>query len=145
MRAEPMALTKEVEALLREAGLPTADLRFCPRLELLGVQESGQLFGLVGVELYKEVGLLRSLAVAETHRGQGYGSLLVWQAENLAGSNGIQRLYLLTVSAVEFFTRQGYQVTDRRQAPDAIRGTTEFSHVCPSSSILMSKVVVCAP
>lgn len=144
MRAEPMALTKEVEALLREAGLPTADLRFCPRLELLGVRESRQLLGLVGVELYEEVGLLRSLAVVETHRGQGYGAFLVSQAESLAGSNGIQRLYLLTVTAVEFFTRQGYHVADRKKAPEAIRKTAEFSHLCPSSSILMSKMVVCA-
>ena len=89
---------------------------------------------MVGLELYGEVALLRSLAVASSRRGTGVGSGLVAHAERHARDQGVQSLYLLTTTAEQFFLRRGYARIPRDEAPTAIKGTKEFSGICPVSS-----------
>jgi amino-acid N-acetyltransferase len=48
-------------------------------------------------------------------------------------------LYLLTTTAREFFAGRGYRAIDRADAPERIRGTTEFSDLCPASATAMVK------
>lgn len=139
MHAESIAIDAEVEALLAEADLPTSDLSTAHNLELYGVREAGSLIGLVGIELYGEVGLLRSLVVAGAHRGAGLGRGLVANVEARALRNGISALYLLTMDAAAFFASLGYAVIARSEVPDAIRGTRQFAGLCPASSSFMCK------
>ncbi|MEQ8534295.1 MAG: tyrosine protein phosphatase, partial [Imperialibacter sp.] len=61
--------------------------------------------------------------------------------ENDAARNGITELYLLTTTASKFFERIGYKVADRNTAPDAIKNTSEFSDLCPSSAVFMHKAL----
>ena len=93
----------------------------------------------VGLELFGEVALLRSLAVASSRRGTGVGSGLVAHAERHARDQGVQSLFLLTTTAEKFFLRRGYTRIPRDEAPAAIKGTKEFSGICPSSSAFMVK------
>lgn len=81
MRAETISLNAEVEALLTEAQLPVSDFSSSLSLNLLGVRESGRLVGVVGIEVYGAVGMLRSLAVAAPRRNSGLGVRLVSNAE----------------------------------------------------------------
>jgi amino-acid N-acetyltransferase len=101
--------------------------------------------GVVGLEIYDKVALLRSLAVSADSRRNGYGKALVAQAERYARSRGVTGIYLLTTTAAEFFERLGYKKTDRESAPDAIRRTEEFSALCPSSSAFMVKTLPANP
>ena len=61
------------------------------------------------------------------------------EAERHARSRGVRELYLLTTTAERFFERLGYRRTGRENAPEAIRGTQEFSGLCPSSSAFLVK------
>jgi amino-acid N-acetyltransferase len=79
--------------------------------------------------------------VDEAMRGRGCGRRLVAEAEQYAARNGVQSLYLLTTTAEEFFRRLGYVRIDRASAPEAIRQTSEFSGLCPSSSAVMMKAL----
>jgi amino-acid N-acetyltransferase len=132
--AEPAA-----RRLLRAAKLPTADLtpEHFQHFFGCGAEEAPQ--GVVGVELYGADALLRSLVVDESVRGQGCGKALVEQAERYASGRGAKRIYLLTTSAANFFANLGYRAVGRDEAPAAIRGTAEFSALCPSSSAFMVK------
>ena len=94
---------------------------------------------MVGLELFGEVALLRSLAVASSRRGSGLGSRLVAHAERHARDQGVQSLFLLTTTAEKFFLRRGYTRIPRDEAPAAIKGTREFSGICPASSAFMVK------
>jgi hypothetical protein len=47
--------------------------------------------------------------------------------------------YLLTTSATEFFADRGYVAVGRCDAPDAIRGTTEFEALCPTTATCLRK------
>jgi amino-acid N-acetyltransferase len=128
-----------VKQLLSESGLPIEDITAQHLQDFFGCGSGLELDGLVGLELYGEVALLRSLAVASSRRGSGVGSGLVAHAERHAWEQGVQSLYLLTTSAEKFFLRRGYTRIPRDEAPTAIKGTKEFSGICPVSSVFMVK------
>ncbi|MFN2646213.1 MAG: arsenic resistance N-acetyltransferase ArsN2 [Burkholderiales bacterium] len=128
-----------VHALLREAELPTADLTSAHLEHFIGCGVGESLAGVVGVELYPPLALLRSLAVAGAERSQGLGARLVGEAERHAREHGASEIYLLTTSAERFFSRAGYERIDREAAPSAIRATREFASLCPASAALMRK------
>lgn len=90
MRAETLSLNTEVEAFLTEAQLPVADLTSRRSLDLLGFRDRGRLVGVVGIEVYGSIDLLRSLAVAPAHRNSGLGGNLVSNAEAWAAKQGVQ-------------------------------------------------------
>jgi amino-acid N-acetyltransferase len=125
--------------LLAAAQLPTSDLseQHCEHFFFCGPASAP--VGLVGLELFGDVALLRSLAVAAAARSAGTGSALVRHAEDHARASGVRVLYLLTTTAEPFFARHGYARAPRDTAPEAIRATREFAGLCPASSALMFK------
>lgn len=135
----PRPARDTVVSLLSAAGLPHADLTDDHLEHFFCVGEANAPVGIVGVELYGDCALLRSLVVIESARAAGIGSALVWHAEAYARSKGARALYLLTTTAEEFFARRGYAHADRSAAPTAIRSTREFSDLCPASSTFMVK------
>jgi amino-acid N-acetyltransferase len=128
-----------VKALLAAADLPTADLRAEHFEHFIACGPEDSPDAVVGLELYGEVALLRSLVVAAAARGKGHGSGLVAQAEAYAGQRGVQEIYLLTTTAQAFFRQRGYAHCARAEAPAAIRQTAEFSSLCPANSAFMRK------
>ena len=128
-----------VKQLLSESGLPIEDITAQHLHHFFGCGSGLELEGLVGLELFSEVALLRSLAVASSRRGTGVGSRLVAHAERHARDQGVQSLYLLTTTAEAFFMRRGYARVPREDAPAAIKTTSEFSGICPASSAFMVK------
>lgn len=97
--------------------------------------------GVVGVELYGEVALLRSLAVAQDARGKGCGRRLVEEIERYAARNGVKHLYLLTTTAERFFASLGYVRVQRDAVPPAIRATTEFTTLCSDTAAVLVKAL----
>ena len=128
-----------VKHLLNLSKLNVSDLTPEHLKYFFGLGTKDEPEGIVGLELFKTIGLLRSLAVVQTRRRNGLGSKLVAHAEDYAGSHGIKSLYLLTNTAETFFMHRGYKRIRRDDAPSAIQGTREFSEICPVSSILMVK------
>ena len=129
----------EIKQLLSVCELPVADISQSDSLLLFGCRTDTGLAGLIGLEVYGSVALLRSLAVSPSLRNHGLGKSLVEFAEAYAVSHGVESLYLLTTTAETFFSKLGYASISRKDAPPAIRGTSQFSGLCPASSTLMSK------
>ena len=132
----PLAAAK---ALLESAGLPTADLTESHCEHFFHAGSPSAPTGLVGLEMFGDVALLRSLVVGPGARSSGMGSALLDYAEQFALSRGVRTLYLLTTTAEGFFVRRGYSTAARENAPPAIRSTREFAGICPASSAFMSK------
>jgi amino-acid N-acetyltransferase len=128
-----------VIGLLGRARLPIEDLTesHCEHFYFSGPANSPT--GLVGLELYGDVALLRSLVVDEKNRGQGTGGALLKHAEAQARARGVRQLFLLTTTAEKFFVAHGYARVVREAAPPAIRATREFAGICPSSSAFMMR------
>ncbi|MGH8614887.1 MAG: arsenic resistance N-acetyltransferase ArsN2 [Gammaproteobacteria bacterium] len=129
----------EVEALLSNNSLPTSDLGGESKVYWFGMHSNECLVGVVGIEAYGSVALLRSLAVATSARAGGYGRSLVADAEAWALQSRVKKLYLLTETAAEYFARLGYVRLPRSEAPSAIARTSQFSGLCASSAAFMGK------
>ncbi len=129
-----------VRALLGSAGLPVEDLDAPADLGFWVVREGGQVQGAIGLERYGDVGLLRSLVVAQDRRRGGVGTALVRALERDARSAGVRVLVLLTQTAEAFFRRHGYDVIDRAYAPDEVKASAEFRSLCPASAVCMVKL-----
>lgn len=128
-----------IRRLLEIESLPANDLTESSLDHFLVVREGSSVTAAVGLEVYGDVALLRSLVVAEAARGKGWGAKLAAAAEALAKKAGVASIYLLTISAEDFFKAQRYRRIDRAEAPESIRRTTQFSALCPASAILMVK------
>jgi amino-acid N-acetyltransferase len=139
VNTEPNPSLQAAVALLASVGLPSSDLTE-PQLEhflFSGPRDTPT--GLVGLELYDGVALLRSLAVAPDAQRSGLGSALLEQAEGYAYAHGVRALYLLTTTAERFFKGRGYRPISRESCPAAIRSTSQFASLCPASSALLVK------
>jgi amino-acid N-acetyltransferase len=128
-----------VKRLLSEAQLPISDITTEKLQRFYGYESTGEVIGIVGIEVFGAVGLLRSLVVDPRHRSEGIGSALVEIAEDFALEEGVKTLYLLTTTAEPFFLRRGYTRVSREAAPPEIQATSEFSSMCPISSAFMIK------
>lgn len=136
--ANPAHLAR-YQRLLAAAQLPQADLTEAHLAHFFAAGVGAETVGLIGVEPYGEVGLLRSLVVTPAMRGQQLGQQLVVTLEAYAAEQGLTHLYLLTTTAEAFFARLGYGVRARRDAPAVLQQTTEFSVLCPDSAVCMMK------
>lgn len=127
-------------ALLSAAGLPTDDLAEFPTDGFLVTTDtSGHVSGLIGREYFGEVALLRSLVVSAESRGQGKAVLLLDALTEMVRQEGVTQLWLLTIDADAWFTRHGFRVADRQEAPEPIAHTREFAELCPGDAVLMLK------
>ena len=127
-----------VESLLADAGLPTSDVRSktdCFRVAVVGDAPVGT----GGIEPLGSNGLLRSVVVAPSERGRGYGGALVEALADHAREGGIESLYLLTTTAADFFTAHGFQRVARESVPAPVRETAQFDELCPETATVMCK------
>lgn len=127
----------EAKELLQKNNLPVTDLN--EQTTIFGTYEESTLVGIAGVELYGSNALLRSVCVDEKYRSNGMAELLTEYIEQYAKANGAETLYLLTTTAENYFKRKGFEKIDRGTVPAAIKSSSEFSSVCPSSAAVMQK------
>lgn len=130
-----------VRALLLAGGLPPYDLTAAHLRRFVVLEQGGVLAGAVGLEGAGRAALLRSLVVAETLRGQGWGHRLVARIEAEARQAGVADLYLLTTTAAPFFRALGYTPVDRADVPERLRALPEFASICPASAACLHRVL----
>ncbi|HWB28035.1 MAG TPA: arsenic resistance N-acetyltransferase ArsN2 [Chitinophagaceae bacterium] len=131
---------QEIIALLDAENLPVADL---PSIldNFVIADDGGAIIGVAGLEVYNNYGLLRSLVVSKLYRSNNIAGQLVKAIEDKAEVLGLTAIYLLTETAPGYFTRKGYETITREQVPEAVKASSEFSHVCPVSAIVMKKTL----
>jgi len=125
--------------LLKKNNLPTEDIN--PGTQLFVVEENDTVVGTVAVQYDFNVALLRSLCVSDDKRNSGIGEMLVEFIEHYVQKQGVQSVYLLTTTAENFFLKKGYKKIDRKEVPEFIKNTKEYSVLCSASSSLMKKEI----
>jgi len=127
-----------IERLLVESKLPTAGVR--ESIEHFIVAESSDvIIGAIGLEVFGDAALLRSAVVDSHSRSSGLGGELIRQVIALAAELGVEKLYLLTTTAENYFPRFGFVRTTRDAVPADVQNSAEFRGACPASAIVMSR------
>jgi amino-acid N-acetyltransferase len=142
--AQQVTSNKQLDQLkdfLRVNQLPVEDIRLGNGLYLAYYNSVDELVGSGGMEFYGDRSLLRSLAVSQGLRGQALGQQIVRDLIGEAKIKGVHEVFLLTQTAFFFFLKLGFKEVDRKDVPPAIRASTEFSQVCPSSAHVMKLVL----
>ncbi len=99
------------------------------------------LIGCVGLEIYGESGLIRSLAVHPSHQRKGVGKLLIQSILKYAKDKDINQLYLLTTTANDYFIKHGFTIIKRDEVNSEIKESVEFKSVCPLTAVCMKRVL----
>jgi amino-acid N-acetyltransferase len=124
------------QTLLRASGLPADDLDYKRDL-LVGYYEGDQLVGTGGLEVYGTYALLRSLSVKLGIRGQAVGSNITEYLLAEARKRKLTGIYLLTERARGFFLKKGFIDAARAEVPDVVKASSEFTHVCGATAVVM--------
>lgn len=130
----------EVLELLTLANLPTLDIG--ENVELFSLETNEEIIGTGGLEIIGQMALLRSVSVVKSQKNSGYGYFIIQNLEEYAKAQKIKELYLLTTTAKEFFEKKcNYEVVERVNVPIEIQNSQQFASVCPSSAVVMKKVI----
>ena len=134
----------DILALLDQCDLPREGL--AAHLSTTLVARNGnEIVGCSALELYEESALLRSLAIKPSYRSRGLGSHLTRAALDLAMLHKVSKLYLLTETAEEFFTKLGFETISRSDVPQEVQRSVEFTTLCPDTATVMTRVVGAQP
>ena len=130
----------QIRRLLSECGLPT--LYIHRHLKSFMVAKAGKkIVGVIGVEVYGRVGLLRSLCVERGYRGQGIAKMLNAKILAYAHKKKIERLYLFTWGAEKFVSKLGFRKIDKKRIPKSLRSTWQFRRFGPYPVVCMMKKI----
>ncbi|MFG6461705.1 arsenic resistance N-acetyltransferase ArsN2 [Roseateles sp. DXS20W] len=133
-----------IEGLLLANKLPTEGARAHLSTYLLATR-GDEVVGCAGAEIYGTVALVRSVAIAPGLQKQGLGRLLVERLLHEARARDIAALYLLTVTAPEYFAQYGFKRMQIADAPQALKASAEFQGACPACAALMTLTLREAP
>lgn len=99
--------------------------------------EDDNIVGSVGIEVYGKIGLLRSVGVAKNFQGKGLGKKLVERIHEYSKTKGLEKIYLFTETAEQFFENQfGYKIISRDQVDDKLSQSEEFK-MCESAPTML--------
>ncbi len=127
-----------VLSLVEECGLPVDGV--LEHFDRFLVAAKGEnRIGCIGMEVYGEDVLLRSLAVAREERNAGIGAALLARAIEEARSAGGRTAWGLTTFGKKgLFDRFGFRVVPRSGAPPGLSRSSQFRGVCPESAVLIA-------
>ena len=127
---------ESIKKLLELYELPASDSKVHIGNFIVAFNEQG-VVGVGGYESCGNIGLLRSVAVAQTELGKGIANKIFSLLRENAIETGIETLYLLTSTASMYFEKLGFVVCNRDNVPTPIRLTKQFRELCPSSATVM--------
>lgn len=130
-----------VNQLLQNAGLPLIETTDDTSYLFKAINSDEEIIGAIGLEIYGQYGLLRSLVVSDKYRNQGIAESLVNQIEQQSAALKLKEVYLLTTTADNYFEKKGFMRIHRDKVQPEITTSKEFSNICPVSAVIMHKAV----
>jgi len=96
-------------------------------MEYFWVARAGErIVGTVGLEVYNDMALLRSLAVTPACQHTGLGRALTETALAYLTTRQFRAVYLLTTTAEAFFASHGFCLVARDVVPAGVQQSVEF-------------------
>jgi len=96
-----------LRTFLAAQGLPTDDILVTGTVYWIA-ETTKYVIASAGLEFGSEAALLRSVAIAEVHRGKGLGKRMVDRALVRARADGLRHVYLFSTGAGSYFAGIGF-------------------------------------
>jgi amino-acid N-acetyltransferase len=114
--------------LVRAVHLPPEGV--AETIQYFWVARDGEhIAGTIGLEVYDDLALLRSLAVTPSRQHTGLGRALTETALAYLMTRQFRAVYLLTTTAEAFFARHGFYLLTRDEVPASVQRSAEFQSV----------------
>jgi N-acetylglutamate synthase-like GNAT family acetyltransferase len=127
-----------VLSLLESLQLPTAGVADHFGNFFVAKEKDGRLAGVIGLERYGRLGLLRSAAVAPGLQKSGVGSKLTRLLIAFAKAEGLTELVLFTPTARDFFARFGFVPANRENFHAQLKASAQWGDCsCRNSAEFM--------
>ncbi|MHA1975488.1 MAG: arsenic resistance N-acetyltransferase ArsN2 [Candidatus Hodarchaeales archaeon] len=126
----------EVLALLKLVDLPVEGVKEHFQ-DFFIIRNDEMVVGCVGIEIYENTGLLRSLAIHPSSQGKGLGQQMVTRIEEYSTEKELNPIYLLTDTAEKFFLKLDFEIIPREETDSRVKQSIEFTTLCPSSPVMM--------
>lgn len=126
----------DAKTLLKENDLCYTDI---PKenLDIFKVLDSNVIVGYLGLEHYGSDAILRAVVIKDNFQGLNLGRTMTLLGIDTARNMGIKSLYLLTLTAKDFFSKLGFKVIARNDVPEAVGKSEEFLNLCPDTATCM--------
>jgi amino-acid N-acetyltransferase len=137
-KASPSDLD-ELLALLTALNLPHDGVTEHLGDFLIARDADNRLVGCAGLERYRELALLRSVAVSPDNQSTGLGSKLTAALLEDAAGSGVEEVILLTTTARDFFARRfGFIEAQRAAYDERLDQSAEWKLPRCASAVCMS-------
>jgi amino-acid N-acetyltransferase len=128
----------EVLSLLESLQLPTAGVTDHFDNFFVGREKDGYLAGVIGLERYGTLDLLRSVAVVPRLQKSGVGPKLTRFLIGFAKTEELAELVLFTPTARDFFARFGFVPARRESYYPQLKASAQWGdHPCRGSAVFM--------
>ncbi len=127
--------------LLRSCLLPYEDVDL-RRMDFILAKRGSSTIGVIGMERFGTISLLRSFAVDPAYRRKGVSNALMRLILSVALEHGMRRFFLMTTTVEKTCFKLGFKVIGRSEVPEEIKGTTEFKGLCPISAVCMVRELI---
>ena len=127
----------DIHQLLQMVNLPIGGVKEHIDNFLVLKDNSAIVKGCIGLELYSEYALLRSAAVHPENQNQGIGKKLTEAIIAYAKKIQIQKLFLITNTAEEYFRKKGFTVIQENEIPASVKQSVEFTFQCAKTGKTM--------
>jgi amino-acid N-acetyltransferase len=134
----------QIRRLLSECELPTLYIHRHLK-SFMVAKRAKKIVGVIGVEVYGRVGLLRSLCVNQAYRGRGIAKTLHARILAYAQMRKVGRLYVFTLNAEKFASKLGFHKIDKKRIPKSIRSTWQFRGSRRYPVVSMMKKIIPPP
>ncbi len=121
----------EIYLLLEELDLPTIGVSDHLDNFFISVHDT-KIIGIIGLEIYNKVALLRSVGVKPSYQGNKIGDGLLTVIFEYARFKSIEKIYLFTDTAPKWFERYGFIKISNDQLDPILLQSKEYT-LCESS------------
>jgi amino-acid N-acetyltransferase len=134
----------QIRRLLSECELPTLYIHRHLK-SFMVAKRAKKIVGVIGVEVYGRVGLLRSMCVDRAYRGQGIARMLHRKILVYVQMRKVGRLYVFTLYAEKFASKLGFHKIEKKRIPKSIRLTWQFRGSRRYPVVCMTKKIIPSP
>src|SRR5215207_9301966 len=104
-----------------------------------GVEEDGELVGVMGIQRVEDVELIRHAYVAPAWQGRGVGGALMAHLEARVSRRLLVGTWAAASWAIRFYERQGYVAVPRERIPELLRRYWSIPERQIETSVVLAK------